>query len=102
MRDLSSIDRRTVLKSGAGALLASATPAFAVGKASDIVLMDARALASAIASRKLSCVEVMTAYLDHIDALNPKVNAIVALQPREKLLAEAREKDAMLARGQRM
>ena len=58
--------------------------------ASDIVMMDAVALAAAIRTRKLSCVEVMSAYLDHIDALNPKVNAIVALEDRSDLLAQAR------------
>src|SRR6202162_3790654 len=50
--------------------------------------------------RQISCVDVMTAYLDHIDKLNPKVNAIVALQDRGDLLAQARERDAQLARGE--
>src|SRR5499427_1611151 len=67
---------------------------------SDIVMMDAGALASAIRTRKVSCVEVMTAYLDHIDNLNPKVNAIVALQDRADLMTQARDKDAQLARGE--
>jgi len=67
---------------------------------SDIVNLDAVALAGAIRSRRVSCVEVMTAYLDHIDQLNPKVNAIVALQDREGLLAQARERDAQLAHGE--
>jgi amidase len=44
----------------------------------------------------------MTAYLDHIDRLNPKVNAIVALEDRAKLLAQATERDAQLARGESM
>jgi amidase len=69
---------------------------------SEIVAMDATSLSKAIHSRKVSCVEVMRAYLDHIDALNPQVNAIVALQPRDGLLAEARERDAHLSRGQSM
>ena len=67
---------------------------------SDIVMMDARGLSSAIAARKLSCVEVMTAYLDHIERFNPKVNAIVALEERGSLLAQAGERDAQLARGE--
>src|SRR5271154_1649142 len=71
-------------------------------RTSDIVMMDAVALAGAIRSRQLSCVEVMTAYLDHIDKFNPKVNAIVALQDRAELLAQARERDAQLARGESM
>jgi amidase len=90
-------DRRTVMV--AAAALASTTGA-AVARIPDIVRMDAHSLSAAIAARKLSCVEVMTAYLDHIAAFNPKVNAIVALQDREGLLAQARERDAQVARGQ--
>src|SRR6185295_11742659 len=37
-----------------------------------------------------------------IAAFNPKVNAIVALQDRDKLMAQAREHDTMLAKGQTM
>src|ERR1700755_1071843 len=80
-------------------MLAS-TEAGAAPGVSDIVMMDARALSAAIAAKTLSCVEVMTAHLDHIAALNPKVNAIVALQDRDALLALARERDASLARGE--
>jgi amidase len=67
---------------------------------SEIVMLDGIALASAIRSRRTSCVEVMTAYLDHIDECNPRVNAIVALQDREGLLAQAREHDAQLSHGE--
>jgi amidase len=67
---------------------------------SEIVMMDARALRACIAARKVSCVEVMNAYLDHVDAVNPRVNAIVALQEREGLLALARERDAQVASGE--
>ena len=62
-------------------------------------MMDGRTLADAIRTRQASCVEVMTAYLDHIERLNPHVNAIVALEDRAALLAQARERDAQLARG---
>ncbi len=75
-------------------------PASAAVAPSDIVMMDAAALESIIHLRKASCVEVMSAYLDHIARLNPKVNAIVALQDRASLLAQARERDAQLARGE--
>ena len=101
MDDIPDVNRRSVLGTGAAAILTPA-PALAAGGASQIVMMDARGLAAAIASRKLSCVEVMNATLDHVDALNPKVNAIVALQDRDGLLAQAREKDAQLAKGQSM
>jgi len=69
---------------------------------SDIVRLDAVALSAAIAARSVSCREVMQAYLAQIERLNPKVNAIVALQPPEGLLAQADERDAQLARGERM
>ncbi len=101
----SNIDRRSVLGLATGAVLGAAGPsvtqpaAAALGR-SDIVMLDAVALSSAIHSRQLSCVELMNAYLDHIERLNPKVNAIVALEERGSLLAQARERDAQLARGQ--
>ena len=80
----------------------STQPLSAAGRASDIVMLDGVALAGTIRARQVSCVEVMTAYLDHIERLNPHVNAIVALQDRADLLAQARERDAQLARGELM
>src|SRR5215475_10615775 len=67
---------------------------------SSLVMMSALGLAEAIRSRQVSCVEVMSAYLDHVERINPLANAIVALRDRDDLLAEAREKDAQLARGE--
>jgi amidase len=67
---------------------------------SDIVAMDALALSRAIKAKQVSCVEVMNAYLDRIDALNPKVNAIISLQDRGDLIAQAQARDAELARGE--
>ena len=64
--------------------------------------MDAMSLSRAIHRRALSCAEVMEAFLDQIDALNPTVNAIVALQDRDALRAQAQERDAQLARNQSM
>jgi amidase len=66
---------------------------------SRIVCWDAAELSAAIRDRVVSCVEVMTAYLDHIDEINPKVNAIVSLRPRVDLVAEAAEKDRLLRAG---
>ena len=67
---------------------------------SDIVMMDGGALSRAIKSRQVSCVEVMNGYLDQIDALNPKVNAIVSLQDRGGLIEQAKARDEELARGE--
>jgi amidase len=80
----------------------SDAPQAAARRPSDIVMMDALPLAAAIRSRQVSCVEVMSAYLDHIETLNPDVTAIVALQDRSSLLAQARERDARLSRGELM
>ncbi len=41
----------------------------------------------------------MSAYLDRVDALNPRYNAIVSLQPRDALLREADALDAELCAG---
>ena len=68
---------------------------------SQLLDQSARALDEAIAARAISCVELMTATLDRVDALNPRFNAIVSRRPREILVAEAREADAALARGER-
>lgn len=65
----------------------------------DICELDALALSRAIYARQVSCREVMTAYLDRIDRLDPTFNAIVSRQPREQLLAQADEHDALHARG---
>jgi len=73
--------------------------ASAASQVSDIVMAYAATLADAIRSRQVSCVEVMAAYLDHIEKLNSKVNAIVALQDRGALLAQASDLDAQLAQG---
>lgn len=101
------ISRRTVLGLAAATSVNAVAqgapdPIAAVSHAHDLVMMDATGLANAIHTRQASCVEVMTAYLDHIEKLNPKVNAIVALQDRGELLAQARERDAQLTRGESM
>ncbi|HEY8054082.1 MAG TPA: amidase [Steroidobacteraceae bacterium] len=71
-----------------------------MSSASDLVMLEALALANAIRGRLVSCVEVMTAYLDHIERLNPRVNAIVALQDRAALLAQSEARDQQVARGE--
>ena len=99
------VSRRTALGLAAGASVGAAAltlpaRAAAPAPANELVTMTATTLATAIHARKVSCVEVMTAHLDQIDRFNPKVNAIVALQERAGLLAQARERDAALARGE--
>jgi amidase len=65
----------------------------------DPIELDAEHLSRAIAAREISCVEVMAAFLDRIERLNPDINAIVSLRPRAELLAEAAMADATDRRG---
>src|SRR5690349_13601214 len=100
-----TLKRRSVLQLGSAAVLASArvgrtTTAHAHPAPPDIVMLDGAALSDAIRNRQVSCVEVMNAYLDQIGRLNPHVNAIVALQDREVLLKQARDRDDQLIRGE--
>ena len=67
--------------------------------ADDITALDATALSEAVHARRVSCREVMQAYLARIARLNPTYNAIVSLRPDDALLAEADTCDAELARG---
>jgi amidase len=66
---------------------------------SSIVRLDACELSQSIHARAISCREVMAAYLDHIERINPRVNALVSLRDAELLLREADARDDSLARG---
>ena len=66
----------------------------------DIVRLSATGLSTAIHARAVSCREVMAAYLDRIDRINPKINAIVSLRPQAELIAEAEAADHALDAGQ--
>ena len=65
----------------------------------DLLETSACDLARGLATRRLSASDLMAATLDRIAALNPTHNAIVALRPREALMAEARAADAATSRG---
>lgn len=64
----------------------------------DLVRFDATQLAALIRSREVSPVEVVQAHLDRIEAVDPKVNAIVSLAPGALAAAKAAEA-AILAGG---
>jgi amidase len=66
---------------------------------SDLTRLSAIDLTRRVAAREVSCVEVMTAFLDHIDATNPSVNAIVSRVERPDLLAQAAALDGGPTRG---
>jgi amidase len=66
---------------------------------SDLTDMSATQLSAAIHQRLVSCEEVMSAYLHHIQRYNPTYNAIVSLLPEDECLQESRKADRELARG---
>lgn len=57
-------------------------------------------LSSAIRQRWVSCVDVMQAFLERIDVMNPSVNAIVSRRNSEDCLSDAHDADQALAAGQ--
>lgn len=59
--------------------------------------LGAHDLAGLIAARQASSVEICTAFLDRIEAVNPSLNALVSLRPRAAVLAEAAAADAEIA-----
>ncbi|ART64056.1 amidase [Kushneria marisflavi] len=65
----------------------------------DIVRWDASRLSSAIHARDVSCREVMSAYLAHIDRFNPRINAIVSRRDSDELIREADQCDLELDQG---
>jgi amidase len=101
----SAVDRRQFIAAAGAAAAVVAAPAALAQTAApkprglEICYMKASELAARIRRKELSAVEVMTAFLDRIDAVNPKVNAIVAMVSREDALKLARQADADLAAG---
>ncbi len=67
--------------------------------ASDLTDLDAHQLSGEIHARRISCREVMQAYLARIHRLNPTLNAIVNLAPDASLLRQADQCDAELSQG---
>jgi len=64
----------------------------------EICLRGAVGIAELIQARVVSSVEVVEAFLERIEAVNPLLNAVVVVAG-ERALAEARGADASLARG---
>src|SRR5258706_16110602 len=65
----------------------------------ELVMASALQLARRIREREVSALEVIQAHLEHIAAVNPRVNALVQITA-EPALAAARAADAALARGE--
>lgn len=65
----------------------------------ELIYNSATTLAQAIRTKKVSAVEIVRACLSRIEAVNPHLNAVVQVTA-ETALAQARDADAALARGE--
>jgi len=90
--------RRVVMAAvGAGLTMGAGE---ATAASAEINRMGGAALAAAIRERKVSAREAMAACLDRIEAVNPAINAVVSMPPREALMGEAAAADERQARGE--
>jgi amidase len=65
----------------------------------NIVFKSAQDLVADIKSKKISVVQVVTAFLEHIKTNNTTVNAIIDLRDEKEILKDATEKDLRIASG---
>lgn len=65
----------------------------------DLTEFSASTLVAMMAQKQTSPSEVMAAHLDRIERYNPAINALVALRPRDALMAEARALDGLPVSG---
>src|SRR3954469_25679365 len=65
----------------------------------DLWRLSAADLASLVRARKVSAMDAATAALARLDAVNPKINAVVEHRP-DDVLAQPRAIDAAIARGE--
>lgn len=65
----------------------------------ELLYSSASAMARAIREKMISSAELVRAHLERIEAVNPKLNAVVQI-PAARALEEARQADGELARGE--
>ena len=66
-----------------------------------ILQASAGQLTALVVAKQLSAVELVTAHLEHIEKLNPKLNVFVDLRP-EAALADARAAETMVTTGDQL
>lgn len=88
----SFLSRLRAAESNSGGFLSSTDPT------DDPLFMSATKLAGLIRDGKISATEAVKLHLARIEAVNPRINAVVALCA-ERALAEAAEADVALAKG---
>lgn len=67
----------------------------------DIVWMSAQEMRTRIANKELSARDVAGAMVERIDAVNPKINAVINYDP-DKILQDAQALDEKQARGEKL
>ena len=67
----------------------------------DLIYASAAELARAVREKKASSVEIVQAYIERIEAVNPQLNAVVQLTA-DSALTEARRADEVRARDERI
>jgi amidase len=70
-----------------------------MGIATESAFAGAGALAAAVSSKRVGCLELLDFFLERVDRYNPALNAIVAFQI-DKARERAREADRALAKGE--
>jgi len=90
--------RQFVSLLGVGATTLAFRPLRSADATDDILFMSAAKLSGLIRDKKVSATEAVKAYIARIEAVNPKLNAVVQFC-FERALREAADIDADLARG---
>lgn len=67
---------------------------------SDLYFLSAKELSRLIKEKKISCVELTQTYLDRIQCINPKLNALIQLTEPEIAIKKASEADKKIAKKQ--
>jgi amidase len=100
MNKINDISRRKAIKILGLSGLALGLPYKGFGRSlSEITEITASVLSVMIRTKKVSCEEVMQAYLTKIATYNPLYNAIVSMPNEEILIEQARNADLELSRG---
>lgn len=94
--------RRTFIKNSLALSTLSVMPFYSACTplTTNITHLSALELSTGIKTKQFSCVEVMQAYLSHIQTYNPVYNAIISMADDQKLLDQAKLADDALAKGQ--
>ena len=66
-----------------------------------MIYENAHSLISKIKNKEASCVEILDAFLKRVEEVNPKINAVVALDA-ERALEKAKKADEQIFKGEKL